>query len=91
MGPDPALQNIFGGAYPGWWSVPDKNRLFTAFNAEPDPAKRAKLWSQLHALWYSEAPVVRPGTFYNLVLSRRGLPGFKPSYWIVPWNVEVPK
>jgi peptide/nickel transport system substrate-binding protein len=89
--PDPSLQNIFGGAYPGWWNVPDKNRLFAEFNAEPDPAKRIKLWSQLHALWYSEAPVVRPGTFYNLVLSRKNLPGFRPSYWILPWNVEAAK
>ena len=89
--PDPALQNIYSGAWPGWWDVPDKNRLFAEFNAEPDQAKRAQLWAKLHELWYTEAPVVRPGVFYQLVLSRKGLPGFRPTYWIIPWNVEAAK
>ncbi|HVI86473.1 MAG TPA: ABC transporter substrate-binding protein, partial [bacterium] len=88
---DPALQNIYSGAWPGWWDVPDKNRLFAEFNAEPDQAKRAQLWAKLHELWYTEAPVVRPGVFYQLVLSRKGLPGFRPTYWIIPWNVEAAK
>jgi len=89
--PDPALQNIFTGAYPGWWDVPDKNQLFAAFNAEPDQGKRVQLWSKLHQLWYSEAPVVRPGVFYSLVLTRKGLTGFVPSAWIIPWNITVGK
>jgi len=87
--PDPALQNVFTGAYPGWWDVPDKNQLFAAFNAEPDQGKRVQLWAKLHQLWYSEAPVVRPGVFYSLVLARKGLPGFQPANWIIPWNVEA--
>ena len=89
--PDPSLQNIYSGAWPGWWDVPDKNRLFAEFNAEPDQAKRVQLWAKLHELWYTEAPVVRPGAFYGLVLSRKGLPGFRPTYWIIPWNVEAAK
>jgi peptide/nickel transport system substrate-binding protein len=89
--PDPSLQNIYSGAWPGWWDVPDKNRLFAEFNAEPDQAKRAQLWTKLHQLWYTEAPVVRPGVFYQLVLSRKGLPGFRPASWIIPWNVEAVK
>ena len=87
--PDPSLQNIYSGAWPGWWNSPDKNRLFAAFNTEPDQTKRAQLWAKLHQLWYAEAPVVRPGVFYQLVLSRKGLPGFRPSYFIIPWNVEA--
>jgi peptide/nickel transport system substrate-binding protein len=89
--PDPSLQNIYSGAWPGWWNAPDKNRLFAEFNTEPDQAKRTQLWAKLHELWYTEAPVVRPGVFYSLVLSRKGLPGFKPTYWIIPWNVEAVK
>jgi len=89
--PDPSLQNIYSGAWPGWWDAPDKNRLFAAFNAEPDQAKRMQLWTKLHELWYTEAPVVRPGAFYSLVLSRKGLPGFRPANFIIPWNVEAVK
>ena len=48
-----------------------------------------QLWAKLHELWYTEAPVVRPGVFYHLVLSRKSLPGFRPTYWIIPWNVEA--
>ena len=89
--PDPSLQNIYSGAWPGWWNAPDKNRLFADFNTEPDQAKRGQLWTKLHQLWYTEAPVVRPGVFYPLVLSRKGLPGFRPANWIIPWNVEAVK
>ena len=89
--PDPALQNIYSGAWPGWWNTPDKNRLFAEFNAEPDQAKRLQLWIKLHQLWYSEAPVIRPGEFYGLVVSRKGLPGFQPANWIIPWGVEAAK
>jgi hypothetical protein len=35
--PDPALQNVFGAAYPGWWDTPDKNRLFARFAAGGTP------------------------------------------------------
>jgi peptide/nickel transport system substrate-binding protein len=49
--PDPSLQNIYSGAWPGWWNTPDKNRLFAEFNTEPDQAKRTQLWAKLHGLW----------------------------------------
>jgi len=90
--PDPALQSIYDGTtHPGWWDTPDKNRVLAAFTAETDQAKRAQLWAKLQQLWYAEAPVVRPGGFDSLVLSRKGLPGFKPAGWIMPWNVEAVK
>ncbi len=87
--PDPALITVFSSAYPGWWDSPDKNALFGQFTAEADPAKRTQLWAKLQALMYREAPIVRPGGFNLLELSRKGLPGFRASYWIVPWNVQA--
>ncbi len=89
--PDPALITVFNSAYPGWWDSPAKNTLFAQFNAEPDAGKRARLWGQLQGLMYQEAPSVRPGGFNLLQISRKGLPGFKASYWIVPWNVQAVK
>ncbi len=89
--PDPALITVFNSAYPGWWDTPTKDGLFDQFTAEPDPAKRVRLWSQLQALMYEEAPIARPGGFALLELSRKGLPGFRPSYWLVPWNVQAVK
>ena len=38
---------------------------------------------------YEEAPIVRPGGFNTLMIARKGLPGFQPSYAIVPWNVQA--
>jgi peptide/nickel transport system substrate-binding protein len=86
--PDPALLTIFSSTYPGWWDTPEKNALFAQFNSETDQAKRVQLWIKLQAMMYAEVPVIRPGGFNNLMLSRKGVQGFKPSYIIVPWNVQ---
>jgi peptide/nickel transport system substrate-binding protein len=87
--PDPALITVFNSAYPGWWDSPDKDALFAQFTAEPDPARRAGLWARLQALMYEEAAIVRPGGFALLELNRKGLPGFRATYWIIPWNVQA--
>ncbi|HLJ59348.1 MAG TPA: ABC transporter substrate-binding protein [bacterium] len=89
--PDPALITVFSSAYPGWWDTPTKNTLFSQFTAEPDAKKRVQLWAKLQTLMYQEAPIVRPGAFNLLQLNRKGLPGFRASYWIVPWNVQAAK
>ncbi len=89
--PDPSLITVFSSAYPGWWDTQTKNALFAQFNAESDPKKRIQLWAKLQTLMYQEEPIVRPGGFSALLLSRRGLPGFQPSAWIVPWNVQAVK
>lgn len=86
---DPALTLVFNSAYPGWWDTPTKDALFAQFTAETDQAKRARLWAKLQALMYEEAPIVRPGTAFSLMLSRRGLAGFTPRLGMVLWNVQA--
>jgi peptide/nickel transport system substrate-binding protein len=88
---DPSLVNVFNSAYPGWWDTRTKNSLMARFDAESDPARRVRLWAEMQALMYQEAPVVALGGWSVLVLSRKGLPGFRPSHWIVPWNVQAVK
>jgi len=87
--PDPALVAVFDASYPGWWDTPTKDGLFSQFTAEVDQGKRAQLWAKLQTLMYQEAAVVRPGGVNNLVLSRKGLPGFSPTYYLVVWNVQA--
>jgi len=87
--PDPSLIIVLNSAYPGWWDTPTKNALLSQFTSETDQAKRVQLWAKLQTLMYMEAPAAHPGGWSTLVLSRKGLPGFKPSYWIVPWNVQA--
>ncbi len=89
--PDPALITVFNSAYPGWWDTPEKNRLFDEFNSTADSQTRARLWTKLQTLLYKEAPLVRPGEFFNLVLRARALQGFRPSYWMILWNVPAVK
>ncbi|HLY21673.1 MAG TPA: ABC transporter substrate-binding protein [bacterium] len=89
--PDPALITVFSSAYPGWWDTSTKNSLLGEFTSESDPAARVKTWSKLQALMYKEAPIVRPGEFYTLMLRSRALETFRASYWIVPWNVAAVK
>jgi peptide/nickel transport system substrate-binding protein len=89
--PDPALITVFSSAYPGWYDTPTKNTLLGEFTSESDQAARVKTWAKLQALMYKEAPIVRPGEFYGLLLRSRALETFRPSYWIVPWNVAAVK
>jgi peptide/nickel transport system substrate-binding protein len=89
--PDPALITVFSSAYPGWYDTPTKNTLLGEFTSESDQAERVKTWAKLQALMYKEAPIVRPGEFYGLLLRSRALETFRPSYWIVPWNVAAVK
>jgi peptide/nickel transport system substrate-binding protein len=88
--PDPAMETFLSPAYPGWWSTSDKAEAFDAFTHASDPRRRAALWARLQDLIYTEVPLVRPGDFFGLVLTRRGIEGFHPAYWIITWNVQVP-
>jgi peptide/nickel transport system substrate-binding protein len=89
--PDPGMNVSFSPTYPGWWDTPTKAALLAQFLGETDPGKRFKLWAQLQALTYSEVPFIVIGGFSTLNMSRKGLPGFRSLYWIVPWGVQVVK
>jgi peptide/nickel transport system substrate-binding protein len=89
--PDPALITVFNPAYPGWWDSPEKNALFDEFNQEADPAARARIWPKLQTLLYQQAPLVRPGEYFGVVLSSKALQGFHPSYWLMVWNIPAVK
>jgi len=86
---DPALITVFDSTYPGWWDTPTKDALFAQFTTELDPSKRVHLWAKLQELLYQEVPLIRPGGFARLMLSRKGLVGFWPSLFLRPWNVEA--
>jgi len=85
---EPAQITVFSSVYPGWWDTPTKNELFARFTSETDPASRAQLWVKLQGLFYAEVPAVRPGAFFNVILSRKGLQGFNPSHWTTLWSVQ---
>jgi peptide/nickel transport system substrate-binding protein len=91
--PDPALITVFNAAYPGWWDSAEKNKIFDEFNQTADHSTRVRVWGRLQALWYKEAPLVRPGEFYTVVLASKAMAaaGFKPTYWLIPWNVAAVK
>jgi len=88
---DPALITVFNSAYPGWWDSPEKNKMFDEFNQTADQAARVRVWARLQELVYKQAPLVRPGEFYTVVLSSKALQGFHASYWLAPWNVPAVK
>ena len=39
--PEPTLYSFMTSAAPGWWATPARDQAVAAFNAEPDPEKRA--------------------------------------------------
>jgi peptide/nickel transport system substrate-binding protein len=87
---EPTLILLFSSAYPGWWDTPAKNALFSQFSAESDPHRRVQLWSKLQALMYTEMPMVRPGGYSSLQISRKGS-GFHAWNYVIPWGVQAAK
>jgi peptide/nickel transport system substrate-binding protein len=88
--PEPMLSPPqLGDDAPGWWKTPAKEAALAAFNAEPDPVKRAALWAKVQAVVYDEVPYVRVGNFASLAGLSAKLKGYTPKPWPAFWNVEL--
>jgi peptide/nickel transport system substrate-binding protein len=85
---EPSLILLFNAGYPGWWDTPSKNALFGQFNSEPDPHKRVQLWAKLQTLVYQEMPLVRPGEYNSMQISRKGS-GFRGWNYVIPFGVQA--
>jgi peptide/nickel transport system substrate-binding protein len=84
-----AQSGLSGPAYPGWWDTPDKRAAFDAFVTEPDQAKRVAIWKRLQALFYSEVPTIKIGSFYALFGISTRLSGYTPVADPAFWNVKI--
>jgi peptide/nickel transport system substrate-binding protein len=87
--PEPTLYSFFNSAAPGWWDTPAKAEALAAFNAEPDPTKRAEKWADMQTLIYEEVPVLRVGNFNALGVHSSSLEGVQPAVWPFFWNVSL--
>ena len=85
--PDPSLVTVMSSAYAGWWDSPRKNELVAKFQSEPNLDARIELWNEIQTLIYEEVPVIRVGTYYQLIISTTGLQNFVGTTWPVLWNV----
>jgi len=87
--PEPTLYSFMSPTVPGWWASPARETAVAAFNAEPDPAKRAALWGGVQRLIYEEVPIIRIGNFNALGVRSRRLSGLTPAIWPFFWNAWV--
>jgi peptide/nickel transport system substrate-binding protein len=88
--PEPMLSPPqLGDGAPGWWDTPAKHDAIAAFNAEPDPARRAALWGKVQQVIYDEVPYVRVGNFAALAGLSAKLKGYTPMPWPAFWNTEL--
>ncbi|HUZ65089.1 MAG TPA: ABC transporter substrate-binding protein [Acetobacteraceae bacterium] len=87
--PEPALDGFMSDDFPGWWATPQKDALVAKFNSEADPAKRVKLWAQVQALFYAQAPLIKVGDFNSLAARSPKLKGLVPAPWPYFWNVTL--
>jgi len=62
----PILQPFFADAWPGWWSLPEKNDLAAKLMAETDDKKQFELIKQLQRLVYSDVPCLKYGEYFAL-------------------------
>ena len=90
--PEPMLSPPqLGDGAPGWWSSPAKDAALTAFNAEPDAAKRGALWGKVQQVVYDEVPYIRAGNFAALAGASAKLNNFVAMPWPSFWNVDLAK
>ena len=87
--PEPTLYSFMNKSAPGWWATPARDAALAAFNAEPDPAKRAADWGSLQELIYQEVPVARIGNFNALGIRGSKLQGLQLAVWPFFWNVSL--
>ncbi len=87
--PEPSLITIMDPSYPCWWNTPEKDAALAAFNSEPDPAKRIGDWRKLQGLFYSQAPAIKVGEFYNLAARAAAVKDYTVTPWPFFWNVRL--
>jgi peptide/nickel transport system substrate-binding protein len=87
--PEPTLFSFMTPTAPGWWATPRRDTVIGAFNSEPDPTKRAKLWGDVQLALYEEVPVMRIGNFNMLAARAQRLQGLTPAVWPFFWNTYV--
>jgi peptide/nickel transport system substrate-binding protein len=88
--PEPMLSPPqLGEGAPGWWSSPAKEAALSAFNAEPDPAKRGALRGKVQQVIYDEVPYIRAGNFGALAGVSSKMKGYTPMPFPAFWNVEL--
>jgi peptide/nickel transport system substrate-binding protein len=89
--PEPSLNGFMSDTTPGWWSTEAKHKAVEAFNAESDPAKRAKLYEDVQKVIYAEAPIYKVGDFNALAAQAPELKGVQPAPWPFFWNAYLEK
>ncbi|WP_205769602.1 ABC transporter substrate-binding protein [Microvirga sp. KLBC 81] len=90
--PDPMLSPPqLGDGAPGWWKTPAKDAALSAFNSEPDTAKRGALWGKVQQVIYDEVPYIRAGNFASLSGLSKKMKGYTPMMMPAFWNVELTK
>lgn len=88
--PEPMLSPPqLGDGAPGWWDTPAKQAALAAFNAEPNPAKRAALWAKVQQLVYDEVPYINVGKFSGLSARSPALANYVPATWPFFWNARI--
>jgi peptide/nickel transport system substrate-binding protein len=85
--PEPALNGYMLDDSPGWWATPRKQHAVSAFNRETDPDKRIKLFADIQAAIFDEAPIFKVGNFSSLSARSATLQGLVPAPWPFFWNV----
>ena len=88
---EPSLNSMMNNNAPGWWATERKNTLLTAFNSEPDQAKRVAIFGDIQKLIYEEVPVIKVGDFNVVTAKAKNLIGYTPSPWPYFWNVSLQK
>ncbi|WP_246671347.1 ABC transporter substrate-binding protein [Mesorhizobium sp. 8] len=89
--PEPSLNGFMSDTTPGWWATDAKHKAVEAFNAESDPAKRAKLYEDVQKVIYDEAPIYKVGDFNALAAQAPNLEGVTPAPWPFFWNAWLEK
>jgi peptide/nickel transport system substrate-binding protein len=87
--PEPGLVSTFNPAYPGWWDTPTIRAALEAYVSAPDQTAQLAAWKRMHALFYSEAPSLLVGYFFDLYGVSAKLQGVTPISPARFWNTSL--
>jgi len=78
--------SIDGAKSPGWVHA-GKDALVEALYLETDPDEAFEIWEAIHALYYTDVPIIKLGDFYDLIAVRDEVKGYTnlPEFYF--WNV----
>jgi len=91
LNPDPAIATSIQCNWPGSWCLEEKDKLLADMARETDPGKRRAMIEKVQAAFYEDVGRIKFGDYFDLLVTRKEVRGFKPGPYLYFWNAWIAK